>query len=132
MIPLSKLGIGIDDKELLSNRLFPEVNKIFLANLAKSNNVDINHVENLDYSNHPVYKRDRWMANRLRRAEYLKDRIDKGQFDITPYEEKYKTFEEAIAAEPDKHVIMEERSDRDPPPADAIPKVKKSPDVVIV
>jgi len=95
MIPLSRLGIGNAEKELLANRLFPEANAIFIKNLAEKSGIDLSHLEQLDYSVHPSYLMEKLKIDRERKAEILKDRIANGLVDISKHEVKYKSFEEA-------------------------------------
>lgn len=103
MIPLSKIGIGKEEREMLSKRLFPQVNEIFLANLAKQNGINPKLLEELDYSNHPQYIMEKMMKSREQKALMVKN------FNTSKHDYKYKTIEEA--QEKDKtstHVLIEQ------------------------
>ena len=96
MIPLSRLGLDKEDQELLSKRLFPEANKIFLQNISKNMNLNYEKIQQLDYSDHPVYKHEKMMANRHYKAKTIGDRIKKGYVNVIEY--PYKSIDEARKA----------------------------------
>ena len=106
-IPLSVLGLDKQDVEMLSNRLFPEVNKIFMERLAERNGYATQDITPLDYQNNPTYKMQKWLSNRQQLADHYFDQVKKGQRDPNEMNYKYKTIEEAKEAEPGKHVLME-------------------------
>jgi hypothetical protein len=95
MIPLSHIGLSREDQKMLSERLFPEVNKIFLERLAKENGQDPKLIQPLDYSNHPLWKMEKMIKDRERQKEMLEYKIKNGLIDIDEYEYPYKTIEEA-------------------------------------
>jgi len=98
-IPLSRVGITKEDLELLSNRLFPAANEIFLKNLARDRGVKFEDLQMLDYSSHPVFIRDMMMNKRHIKSDYLKN-IDTSKWDYP-----YKNIEEAQALDKDsKHI----------------------------
>jgi len=100
-IPLSMIGISKEDKDMLSNRLFPEANKILIEQLAKEYGYDIKNIEKIDYSNHPIYQMNKMIALRNQKKEYLKDK-DTSEFDYP-----FKSFDEACKKEPGKHFILD-------------------------
>jgi len=103
MIPYSKLGINKEDLDLLQNRLYPGVNEVFLQRLAEERKIDYKKLPELDYEEHPLYKRDRMIAIREQKRQYLKGK-DTSKFDV-----KFKTIEEAQELDPvGKHVLLEE------------------------
>jgi len=106
MIPLSRLGISREEKDMLAQRLYPDANRIFLKKLAQGQGYDPATMELLDYSDHPEWKMKKLFRDRDARAERLKKRIENGEIDISKYDVKYKTFDEAVANEPGKHVEM--------------------------
>jgi len=102
MIPFSYVGINDEDLSLLQDRLYPEANKIFLANLAKQNKIPVEKLPLLDYQNHPVFKRDRLLEIRKQKAKYLKDK------DTTEFDVKYLTYEEAVANDKGNHYLLKD------------------------
>jgi hypothetical protein len=106
-IPLSILGLDKQDVEMLSNRLFPEVNKIFMENLAKAQGYATQDITPLDYQNNPTYKMQKWMANRQQLADHYFDQVQKGQRDPNEFNYKFKSIEQAQKEEPGKHILLE-------------------------
>ena len=103
MIPFSKLGITKEDLDLLQNRLYPGVNEIFLKRLAKDSKIDYNKLPELDYVEHPLYKREKMIAIREQKAKMLKGK-DTSKFDV-----KYKTIEEAKELDTEgNHILVED------------------------
>ena len=103
MIPFHVLDLDKNDVKMLQERLYPEANELFLQTLAERQGLNPKHLMRLDYTEHPVYKRDRMIATRIRKAQYLK-----GQ-DTSKHNVKYKTIEEA--KEKDKeggHILLSE------------------------
>ena len=95
MKPLSRLGISAEEKEMLATRLYPAANEIFLRQAAKRQKIDNDMLEELDYSNHPEWKMAKMLRDRESKAYYLKKSIEDGTRDISKFNVKYKTFEEA-------------------------------------
>jgi hypothetical protein len=78
-------------------------------NLAVKQGYDPEHIEHLDYSDHPVWKMEKMMRDRQTKADYLKKRIEDGTFDISKHEYKYKTIEEAQELDKEsKHIQLNE------------------------
>ena len=72
MVTLRKLGIGKEDQELLEKRLFPEVNEIFLRQIAKEHGYDEEDIPELDYSDNPTYVYEQWKMRRVANAKQNK------------------------------------------------------------
>ena len=100
MIPLSKLGIGKADRKMLEERLFPEVNKIFLENLAKENGLKFTDIAELDYESNPTYEHEQWIRRRelnaSRNVKFPEEKLT-----------KYEKFEDAKSQDKKyQHILL--------------------------
>ncbi len=102
-VPLSAIGISKEDQILMSDRLFPEANRIFIERTAKETGYDPKQIQKLDYCDHPLYRQQMMMEKRQMKAKFLKDnKIDTSEFDYP-----WKTIEEAQANDKEStHILL--------------------------
>ena len=88
---------------MLQNRLYPQVNKVFLEQLAQRQGYKFEQIEELDYRENDLYKMHKMLARRQQKALYLKDK------DTSKWDVKYKTIEEAQAKDKEgNHVLLKD------------------------
>ena len=101
-IPLSKLGITSEEYHLLSDRLNPAANEIFLKDLANKNGYIYEALEHIDYKNNEIFQFEQFCEKRERNAKRnVPIRSDRG---TTQY--PYTTIEEAQAKDKKSHHIL--------------------------
>ena len=54
MFKLSQFGFSKEEVDMLSNRLYPQVNEEFFKQIAKKNNIQRDSIEQLDYVENAV------------------------------------------------------------------------------
>jgi len=102
---LSQFGITKEEQDYLSTRLHPEVNRVFLENIAKKNNLLVDDIEAIDYKDNEIWQAEqsarRRELNAKRNVEY------KGQ------ESEFKTLAHAkMLDKKSKHILLEDDSER--------------------
>jgi hypothetical protein len=91
MYRLSQFGMSKEERQMLQERLYPQVNEFFMKGIAKKNNLDVQHIETLDYTNNDLFKQQKLLEQRQLKAKFIKDK----NIDTSEWDYKWKSIEEA-------------------------------------